>query len=196
MGGILSVSNDPMDRVLAQLSAEARALLELSVRRGIPDDEIASLLSTTETGVRSRRDAVMQEVADSLGEEPDEDLRRQMADHLGDRGSLFAAPPGTAGPMSEEPRRRGRLVPALLGGPLIAVVAALVLAFAGGGDEPRQRRSLQLGPTAQLEPLPGMPRARSRARLVQREGRDRLELRVTGLPRPDGRYTVWLYSSV
>jgi hypothetical protein len=98
--------------------------------------------------------------------------------------------------MSEEPRRRGRLVPALLGGLLIAVVAALVLALWGGGDEPQQRRTLQLGPTAQLEPLPGMPRARGRARLVQREGRDRLELRVTGLPRPDGRYTVWLYSSV
>src|SRR5215210_7984893 len=102
MGGILSVSSDPMDRVLAQLSAESRALLELSVRRGIPDDEIASLLSTTETGVRSRREAVMQEVADSLGEEPDEELRRQMADHLGDRGNLFAPPAGAAAPVAEE----------------------------------------------------------------------------------------------
>ena len=192
MGGILSVSNDPMDRVLAGLSAESRALLELSVRRGIPDDEIAELLGTTESGVRTRRESVLQEVADSLGAEPDAELREQMADHLGDRGNLFAAPPEPP----EEPRRRGRLVPALIGGVLIAAAAALVLALVGGRDNPPKRRTLQLGPTAQLEPLPGMPPARARARLVQRAGRDRLELRVAGLPRPRGRYTVWLYNSV
>jgi hypothetical protein len=39
MGGVLGVAED---RVLAGLSAESRALLELSVRRGIPDEEIAS----------------------------------------------------------------------------------------------------------------------------------------------------------
>jgi anti-sigma-K factor RskA len=196
MGGIVGVSVDPMDRVLADLSAESRALLELSVRRGIPDDEIASLLHTPESEVRSRREAVMQEVADSLGEEPDEDLREQVVEHLGDRGNLFAPPPGAEAPPAERPRRRGRLVPALMGGLLIAAVVAVVLALAGGDDEKPQRRTLQLGPAAQLEPLPGMPPATGRARLVRRDRRDRLELRVTGLPRPRGRYEVWLYSSV
>ena len=194
MGGILGVSEDPLDRVLAVLSAESRALLELSVRRGIPDDEIGSLLGTPEAEVRSRREAVMQDVADSLGEEPDDELRRQMAEHLGDRGNLFAPPP-EAPPPADRPRR-GRLAPALIGGLLIAAAVALVFALAGGGEEEPQRRTLQLGPTAQLEALPGMPDARARARLVRRDGRDRVELRVSGLPRPSGRYAVWLYSSV
>ena len=196
MGGILGVSVDPLDRVLAELSAESRALLELSVRRGIPDDEIASMLDTPESDVRSRREAVMQEVAESLGEEPDEELREQMAEHLGDRGNLFAPPPGAEAPPADRSLRRGRFVPALIGGLLIAAVAAGVLALAGGDDEEPRRRTLQLGPAAQLEPLPGIPAARGRARLVRRDRRDRLELRVTGLPRPRGRYEVWLYSSV
>jgi hypothetical protein len=194
MGGILGVAEDPLDEVLAGLSAESRALLELSVRRGIPDDEIASLLGTPETEVLSRREAVIQEVAYSLGEEPDDDLRRQMAEHLGDRGNLFAAP--LEAPPPADRARRGRLVPALVGGLLIAAAVALGLALAGGEEEEPQRRTLQLGPTAQLEALPGMPEARARARLVRRDGRDRLDLRVAGLPRPRGRYTVWLYSSV
>ncbi len=184
-----------MDQVLADLSAESRALLELSVRRGIPDDEIASLLGTTESGVKVRREAVMEEVADALGEEPDEELRERMGEHLGDRGNLFAPPAGNGYEMSE-PKRRGRLLPALLGGLLIAAVVAAVLALSGGGEDPQPRRTAQLGPTAELEPLPGMPPGRARARLVRRDGRDRLELNVIGLPRPRGSYAVWLYSNV
>jgi hypothetical protein len=183
-----------MDRVLARLSAESRALLELSVRRGIADDEIATLLGTTESGVRSRRESVMREVADSLGAEPDDELREQMAEHLGDRGNLFAAPPEDE---ADRPKRRGRLVPALIGGALIAAVAVLVLALSGGDENQGRHRTLQLGPEAKLEPLPGMPSARAEARLVQRDGRERLDLHVRGLPRPSGGdYAVWLYSSV
>lgn len=184
-----------MDQVLAELSAESRALLELSVRRGIPDDEIASLLGTTESGVEIRREAVMHEVADALGEEPDDELRERMGEHLGDRGNLFAPPAGNGYEMGAS-KRRSRLVPALLGGLLIAAVVAVVLALAGGGDDPQPRRTAQLGPEARLEPLPGMPPARATARLVRREGRNRLELRVNGLPRPRGSYAVWLYSGV
>lgn len=195
--GELIVAADPMDEVLADLSAESRALLELSVRRGIPDDEIASLLGTTESGVRVRREAVMHEVADSLGEKPGEELRASMAEHLGGRGNLFALPAEENGAAPEAKRkRRGRLIPALIGGAAIAVVAAVILALTGGSDEPQPRRTLQLGPEAQLEPLPGMPRADATARLVQRAGRDRLQLKVKGLPKPRGAYGVWLYSAV
>jgi len=184
-----------MDQVLADLSAESRALVELSVRRGIPDDEIASLLGTTESGVKVRREAVIHEVAEALGEEPDDDLRERMGEHLGDRGNLFAPPPSN-GYERSEPKRRGRLLPALVGGLLIAAVVAAVLALSGGGEDPQPRRTAQLGPSAQLEPLPGMPPARAAARLIQRDGRERLELNVLGLPRPRGAYAVWLYSSV
>jgi hypothetical protein len=82
------------------------------------------------------------------------------------------------------------------GGLLIAALLALVLALRDGDEAPAPRPTLQLGPEAQLEPLPGRPRARATARLVQRDGRERLELRVAGLPPPRGRYAVWLYSSV
>ena len=87
------MSTDSMDQVLAEQSAESRALLELSVRRGIPDDEIASLLGTTESDVRVRRESVMDEVAEALGEKPSEDLRDRVGEHLGDRGNLMAAHP-------------------------------------------------------------------------------------------------------
>jgi hypothetical protein len=194
--GELSVSADPMDQVLAELSAESRALLELSMRRGIPDDEIASLLGTTESGVRVRREAVMHEVADSLGEKPDDELRASMAEHLGGRGNLFALPPEDNGSAPERRKSRGRLVPALIGGIVIAATVAVILALSGGSDEPKPRRTAQLGPAAQMEPLPGMPRADGTARLVQRDGRDRLELKVKGLPKRRGAYGVWLYSSV
>ena len=104
--------------------------------------------------------------------------------------------PAANGHEAARAKRRGRLLPALLGGLLIAAVVAAVLSLSGGEDEPPPRRTAQLGPTATLEPLPGMPRADATARLVRRGGRDRLELRVTGLPRPRGAYAVWLYSSV
>ena len=128
------------------------------MRRGIPDDEIASLLDTTESGVRVRREAVMHEVADALGEEPDDDLRERMGEHLGDRGNLFAPPAEQRPRDGPSAKRRGRLVPALLGGLLIAaVVAAGARAVGRRGRAAAAGRTAQLGPSAQLEPLPGMP---------------------------------------
>ena len=193
MGGILGVSADPIDQALAELSAESRALLELSVRRGIPDDEIASLLGTSEAGVRLRRESVMHALADSLGEEPDSELHERVSDHLGGRGNLFA--PSEREPQPEA-QRRGRLVPAAIGGVLTGAVVAAIFALQGGDDDQRSRRTFQLGPEARLEPLTGRTRARGTARLVQRDGRDRLELRIEGLPRPRGGYAVWLFSRV
>lgn len=195
------MAGDEIDAVLSRLSAESRALLELSVRRGIPDEEIASLLGTTESGVRLRREAVMHEIADSLHQRPGAALRRRVAEHLGGRGNLFAPAPDSQDGDAPEPERRSRAwLPALLGVLVIAVAVALVLALSGGGDndkgEPGGRRTAQLGPEARLEPLPGGPKADAMARLVRRDHRDRLQLHVSGLPRPRGSYTVWLYDSV
>lgn len=89
-----------------------------------------------------------------------------------------------------DPRR-----PAHVRGILSVVVVALSLAFLGCGEDPAPRGTAQLGPEAELERLPGGPRASATARLVRRDGRDRLELRIRGLGRPEGAYAVWLYSS-
>ena len=52
------------------------------------------------------------------------------------------------------------------------------------------------GPTVTLEPVAGSPGAQGTARIIGRGPGTRLQLRIAGLPRSQGAYTVWLYDSV
>ncbi len=54
---------------LAALDPADRALLELSFRGGMPADEVADVLGSSETSVVDRREAALAELADELGEE-------------------------------------------------------------------------------------------------------------------------------
>ena len=52
---------------LARLDPESRALLDLSLRRGMPDDEIAAVLRVTPEKVEVRRAELLGRLGDDLG---------------------------------------------------------------------------------------------------------------------------------
>ena len=54
---------------LARLDPESRALLDLSRRRGLRDDEIAEALRVDPEEVGKRRDELLDQLADELGVE-------------------------------------------------------------------------------------------------------------------------------
>jgi len=54
-------------RALAHLDPETRALLDLSLRRGLDDEEIASVLRADPDEVKRRRDAAFDQLASELG---------------------------------------------------------------------------------------------------------------------------------
>jgi DNA-directed RNA polymerase specialized sigma24 family protein len=51
---------------LGRLDPETRALLDLSLRRGMPDDEIARVLRVDAQEVGRRRDGALERLADDL----------------------------------------------------------------------------------------------------------------------------------
>ena len=51
---------------LTRLDAPTRALLDLSLRRGLPDEEIAEVMHTDRDQVASRRVAALDRLADEL----------------------------------------------------------------------------------------------------------------------------------
>jgi hypothetical protein len=189
---------------LEELDPGARALLDLTVRRGLRDEDLAELLKTEPTEVARRRADALERVAAEVGSSRPEELpevRTALAELPPEGWGIRASGPRTpptpivpADPVRVSPRR---ILYALL--PLVAVaviVAALLAAGAyHGGDEgngpapapaPPQARAGQ----AQLTPLMGSP-ARGSARISG----GRLELTASGL-RPRARYQVWLYDSI
>ena len=195
---------------LGGLDAESRALLELSLVRGIPDDELATLLGTDADRVRERREGVLL----SLGAETEEELTQLEAALRGEspaHGSQAeedfeaAAPhPEPEGPEKPAvPPRRARA--AVLGGAAIAVIVAGALAFSGGEDDPVDPAA---APAA--EPAPGASSGQPEPAAVPLQavaggeasgtatvqGR-RLTLTVEDLPQAaSGGYVVWLYNSI
>ena len=201
---------DSLDDQVRELDAPSRALLELSLLRGVADEELAGLLGVGEERVRERRDAVFHE----LGAESEDERASVAAALRGEAPGLEGAtaegePP--LGPLpAEEPRSGRRLRTALIGGLAIAVVVAVALALADddGGPvrpapapraEPSPPDSAEAAgrpPGAELSPL-GRGPWRGSAQLVGRPGERRLRLVVRGLPDlSSGGYVVWLYDSL
>jgi DNA-directed RNA polymerase specialized sigma24 family protein len=54
-------------RALSRLDPESRALLDLSVRRGLDDDDIASVLRVDQDEVKRRRQDAFDRLAEELG---------------------------------------------------------------------------------------------------------------------------------
>ena len=56
-----------LERALEKLDDQSRAVLELSMRRGLEDDEIAADLSVEASELEQRRGELMERLAEELG---------------------------------------------------------------------------------------------------------------------------------
>lgn len=215
---------DRLAPALQRLDPERRALLELSFRRGVADEDIAGLLGVEAGEVHRRCHEGVRLLSVELRlEEPAE--RERLAERLralpaeawrvpaGAGGGDAARPPGPAAeaPAATRPtrgRRRSGLFAALA---LVVVIAGVTVVVADddeAGDERRTEGPASPpgagaggddgapGPAAQLRLVAG-GRGRGTVRLVSDGSEARLLLRVRGLPAPRaGTYVIWLYNSV
>jgi hypothetical protein len=209
------VQADQVDGALRQMSPEERALIELSLVRGVSNADIASLLGTEPRTVRERRDVALGELATAAGDGSDRG-RAAAADHLrgrdrkadsgvateldSDATAAVDEAEGSEAAAAQQPQGRRwatRLGLALLGGLVIAALVALVLALVGKGDDNGAGIGAAPPPKpARLEPLISGS-ATGTARVMTSGGTTRLRLSVRGLPAPPkGGYVIWLYNSV
>lgn len=208
---MLARHSEHMENALAALSPDDRALLELSLMRGVSDEEIAGLLKVDTHHVQVRRDEALDQLIERLDDAAE--LTELLDQRNGDESAPTTelppvsgqdAPPaesnGATGAARTRPPRR--LI--LLGLPLVAaVVLAVVIASSGGGGEEPERGRQQPPPPVERKPVQKQPAApsvalepvgaASGARGTASISDGRLELRASRLPR--GAYTVWLYDS-
>lgn len=160
---MLAVPADRLPSALADLDPGNRALLDLSLRRGVSDAEIGELLRKEPADVARGRDAVLELLADALevdGHDRRDRVRQAVAalpeDAWNARGGVAAVPsalPKPQRPLPErdpdraavarelddklylepEPRSRRGAVLAVLG--LLAVLGALLALILSGGDD-------------------------------------------------------------
>ena len=183
---------------LQELEAEDRALLELSVVRGVSDGDIAELLGVDVARVLIKREEALGRVSALIGDDPENvvSTMRGLPTARWRDGDEPRQPPPLPEPEPDPPSKpddNGGFKLALLGGLAVTLVVVVILALNGDDDEPASEptpteEAAASGPAA-LEPVGESP-ARGTARI---EG-GRLELSVRGLPRAG--YVVWLYDSV
>jgi len=192
-----AVRTDRLGGEAERLDPESRALLELSVVRGIPDEDLAGMLGIGADSLRQRRERIMRELGAESAEEREAleaTLREGVREPPRSPAALVEPGPPAA-------RRRARAI-AAAGGLAIALVVALMLALGGDeGDPPPPAAPAPAG-----EPAPGGDGRMARlgagpgsgsAAIVGPEDEPALRLRVSGLPRPEqGGYVVWLYNSI
>ncbi|MEA2442801.1 MAG: hypothetical protein QOJ12_93 [Thermoleophilales bacterium] len=182
--------------MLDDLEPLGRALLDLSLKRGMSDAEIAEVLGTDADAVLENRIALMRAVADKFAPESTEvdlsELEAIVAEHLygATNGAELQPPAPVPAPEPEaQPARKRRspllvLLPLLLVGALIGVIIGLANT---GNDKastpPAVKTSLQLAPLA----------GHSGRAAAAIDG-NRLHLTVSGLA--GGAYEAWLYNSI
>lgn len=188
---------------LRDLDPVDRALLDLSIRRGVRDEMIADLLRVKPLLVKHRRTVLVERLAQDLE-------LRGWGQHAELRALLAGLPARhwQVGPELRQPGRRAR--PRRARTAVIAAGLTLGAGTAGAligvlsreGDEPRGSRPATAGPdqsrggAVRLDPVTPRVGGRGTARLVGRGTGARLELSVTGLPPLEEAYEVWLYDSV
>jgi anti-sigma-K factor RskA len=184
---MLTVAPDRLAAALGELDPEARALLDLSIRRGIRDEDLAELLKTEPSEVARRRDDAIERVAAGVGSTarpPVPEVRTALAELPPE--SLGERPPArVAGPLS----LRRVLFPIVAVG---AVVAGLVIAGAYHGEDSGPAAPAS-NPGAPEAPLTALGRGPEHG--TARISGDRLDLSVTGLPQ-NASYQVWAYDSI
>ena len=70
---MVAVTIKRLGEALAALDAESRALLDLNVRRGMEENEIAEILNVDADNVASRRRKILEQLDSELGLETRED---------------------------------------------------------------------------------------------------------------------------
>ena len=212
---MLAPTSERIEDALGRLSPDDGALLELSLRRGVSDDDIAALLHVHREHVEQRREQALERLNEHVGA----DSRAEVAALVGQssrangEASLNLSEPKsptrgrrvTDYPPSLEARRRARrraglIAAAALGAGAVALVIAL---STGGGNTqpkvgpdsnayppaPRGAAPQGAGPRAALTPVT----ANGASGSAQLRG-SRLQLRISGLPA--GSYAVWLFDDV
>lgn len=203
-------------QALDHLDPGSRALLDLSLHRGMEDREIAELLGSDPDYVSSSREAAIAQIADDLGMHGDPDAVRGALAEMGEaawRPALAAgsaqlaedevpAEPVAASEATPERPKGGQRRLTIFVLLVVAAVAAAVIAAGGdGGSKSTSRKNTPAPkpapaakppatPGAALTPLSAASQARGTARL---DGRS-LSMTVAGLPKPAGSYEVWLYN--
>lgn len=124
---------DRIAAALDRLDPETRALLELSGRRGLSDDEIGELLGVDAAEVKRRRAQAVSQVAEDLDARGAEraELRHQLADP---RAPHWEAAPAKAKPKAESPSKSRRPLALAALAALLVIVLVVVIASSGGDD--------------------------------------------------------------
>ena len=215
---MLAPTTERIEDALARLSADDRALLELSLHRGVSDEDIAALLRVHREHVEHRREVALDQLVDDLGS----DSRAEVATLVGRRGRtngeepieqapVAPLPPGrrvTDRPPSPQAKQRRRRDAGLVAAAALAAAGtAVVLALSAGREEPVLGPDPDPAPSPAPSPAPApAPQAEeARAALApvtsntQSRGTvgvrgSTLRLRVARLPA--GSYAVWLFDDV
>jgi hypothetical protein len=112
--GVGAVPEETLSDALKTLDPVSRALLDLSLRRGIPDGDIAAAVGTDAGQIAGRRDKVISTVGASVGlSGPDELVRlrealKRMDWRVEARDGPAGSPPGEAERQGEPQRPKPR----------------------------------------------------------------------------------------
>jgi hypothetical protein len=211
---MLAPTTERIENALARLSPDDRALLELSLHRGVSDEDIAALLHVHREHVEHRREVALDQLVGDL----DSDSRAEVATLVGRRGRANGeglieqapvAPPPPGRRVTDRPpspkaaQRRRRDAGLVAAAALAAAATAVVIALSAGGEEPVLGPDPDPPPAPAPAPAPSGEEARAALAPVTSSTQARgdvdlrgstLRLRATGLPA--GSYAVWLFDDV
>jgi hypothetical protein len=214
---------DSFTQALGVLDPANRALLDLSLRRGMRPEEISDLLGTDPESVIVAREQALEQLASELGMADVSEIDHVRARLAELPAEAWTPPLALVDAEEEKPERdAARTEPSAPGPrrsrrPLLlvilaaaAVVLVVVLASSGGSD--RKNTAATPAPTPPAKPVsskPTKPATGPRVALAAVSGSGgasgtaalagggkRLMLDVSGLPARKGAYQVWLYNSV
>src|SRR3954463_14301518 len=169
---ILSLPTDSFTPALARLDPANRALLDLSLRRGMRPEEIGDLLGTDPESVIVAREAALEQLGAELGldETPDlDDLRARLSAlpseawtpeageevQENDRPQLQVVrdePESPGGAEPEPARKRRSRLPLLLALLAVAAVVLVIVLASSGSDESDNQSSSGPAPTQKPKP--------------------------------------------
>src|SRR3954454_14048085 len=98
---MLAPTSERIEDALERLSPEDQALLELSLRRGVADDDIAALLHVHREHVEHRREQALERLAEDLHTDSRAEAAALVGQSLRANGEAALEPQGSE-------RRRGR----------------------------------------------------------------------------------------